>query len=337
MWLVAIGSTLSAFWILVANGFMQHPVGYEVVNGHAQMVNFGALISNPRAIYLFLHTITSGLVTGTFFILGFSVYHLIRNQNTEAFQKSFKLAAIIGIVTTIAVVFTGDMQGRYLREVQPMAAAASEAQVTTSDPANFKIIAGFDSTGRNVIWSLEIPKGLSLLYYLKPAGVVEGYQNIQDQYQQQYSTQFGSVQYIPLVALDFWTSELWLAWGFNDINERNSIADRPEEISRQVGQAFCLVGGSYFPAIHCEYQRMDFDRDWQAALGSNRFDAYQGCGLAKLERFNCVDQPDRICTGLRRLMGVDVFLLLKNAKDGLAVSEIENAPAIMDDKKKGGE
>ena len=111
MWLVAIGSTLSAFWILVANGFMQHPVGFEIVNGRAQMNHFGALISNPRAIYLFLHAITSGLVTATFFVLGFSVYHMIRKQDAEIFQKSFKLGAIIGIIATIAVVFTGDLHG----------------------------------------------------------------------------------------------------------------------------------------------------------------------------------------------------------------------------------
>jgi len=113
MWLVAIGGNLSAYWILVANGFMQHPVGYEIVNGRAQMTDFGALLGNPRAIYLFLHTFFAGLVTAAFFMLGFSIYHLVRNHEVEAFRKSFYLSALIGLISTVAVGFAGHAQGVY--------------------------------------------------------------------------------------------------------------------------------------------------------------------------------------------------------------------------------
>jgi cytochrome d ubiquinol oxidase subunit I len=210
MWLVAIGGTLSAYWILAANGFMQHPVGYEMVNGRAQMTDFGALLTNPRAIYLFLHTITSGLVTGSFFILGFSIYHLVRNNDAEAFKKSFKLAAIIGLIATLAVVVTGDAQGRYLKDVQPMAAAASEAHFETQDPADFNVVAGFDPSGKELAWSIKIPDALSILYYLKPQGIVLGINDIQEDYIKEY----GMGDYIPLVILDFWTFRIMVGVGF---------------------------------------------------------------------------------------------------------------------------
>jgi cytochrome bd ubiquinol oxidase subunit I len=210
MWLVAIGGNLSAYWILAANGFMQHPVGYEIVNGRAQMTNFGALLTNPRAIYLFLHTFTSGLVTGAFFILGFSIYHLVRNQDSEAFKKSFKLAATIGLIATISAVVTGHAQGLYLREVQPMAAAASEAHYETANPAAFSPIAIFDASGKKVVWDFKIPKALSYLYYFKFTGEVEGINNIQAEYQAKY----GPGDYVPLVALDYWTFRIMVAIGF---------------------------------------------------------------------------------------------------------------------------
>ena len=184
MWLVVIGSNLSAFWILVANGFMQNPVGYVINNGRAEMVDFGALLTNPRAWYLFVHAISSGFVTAAFFILGISAYHLLKKSNSSAFQISFRLAAIIGLVATIAVVGTGHAQGVYLREVQPMAAAASEAHYQTQDPADFSVITTFDPTGKHETWSLKIPKVLSLLYYFIPAGEVEGIYNIQEQYEE---------------------------------------------------------------------------------------------------------------------------------------------------------
>lgn len=210
MWLVALGGTLSAFWILVANGFMQNPVGYEIVNGRAQMISIGALLSNPRAIYFFLHTIFSGLTTAAFFVLGFSIYHLVRKHEVDAFQKSFRLAAIIGLISTVGVIGTGHVQGLFLREVQPMAAAASEAHYETADPADFHLIAGIDEKGRTTTWSITIPKALSLLYYLKPSGEVEGINQIQARYEELY----GPGNYIPLVALDFWTFRIMVGIGF---------------------------------------------------------------------------------------------------------------------------
>jgi len=201
MWIVAIGGNLSAFWILAANGFMQHPVGYEIVNGRAQMTNFGALLGNTRALYLFLHTFFAGLVTAAFFMLGFSIYHLVKKQDEEAFRKSFVLSAVIGLISAVAVGGAGHAQGVYLREVQPMAAAASEAHYETADPADFHLIAGIDQEGRKTTWSITIPKALSFLYFFKWEGEVEGLNQVQAQYEQLY----GPGNYIPNIPIAFWT------------------------------------------------------------------------------------------------------------------------------------
>lgn len=212
IWLVAIGSSLSALFILLANGFMQHPVGYifNQSNGRAELVDFLALAMNPRGWLFFWHTISAGFETAAFFVLGISAYHLARKKHLEVFKNSFRIAAIIGLIASVIVVFAGHAQGLYLRTVQPMAAAASEAFWDTDDPASFSVVTLFDSTGKREIWSLKIPKALSLLYYFKPEGQVEGIHDIQAEYQAKY----GPGDYVPMVAITFWTFRIMVGLGF---------------------------------------------------------------------------------------------------------------------------
>jgi cytochrome d ubiquinol oxidase subunit I len=211
MWMVVIGSNLSALWILLANGWMQSPVGFVIneATGRAELVDFAALVFNPRAWLFFWHTISAGFVTAAFFVLGVSAYHLARKQNVEFFQRSFRLAAIIGLVAAVMVGIAGHVQGTYLNEVQPMAAAASEALWDTADPAPFTVLAIFDSTGKQETWSLKIPKALSLLYYFKTEGEVRGINQIQAEYEAMY----GPGDYVPLVALTFWTFRIMVGLG----------------------------------------------------------------------------------------------------------------------------
>lgn len=214
IWIVAIGSNLSAIFILMANGFMQHPVGYEIVGGRAQMVDFGALLVNPRAWYLIWHTLSSGFATASFFILGISAYHILHHQETDAaqadaFKRSFVMAGIIGLIATVSVALSGHTQGIYLREVQPMAAAASEAHWETADPADFSLIAFFDASGKKELWSLRIPKVLSLLYYNKLSGKVEGINQLQAQYEELY----GPGDYRPNIGLPYWMFRIMVGVG----------------------------------------------------------------------------------------------------------------------------
>ncbi|WP_025701610.1 cytochrome ubiquinol oxidase subunit I, partial [Paenibacillus forsythiae] len=111
IWFVSIGTTLSAFWILAANSFMQHPVGFTVNNGRAEMNDFFALITNGQLLVEFPHTVLGAFATGAFLIIGVSAYKLLRKQDVEFFKKSFKVAAIVGIISSIGVAFAGHWQG----------------------------------------------------------------------------------------------------------------------------------------------------------------------------------------------------------------------------------
>jgi len=211
IWLVAFGSNLSALFILLANGFMQHPVGYALneAAGRAELVDFGALVTNPRGWLLFLHAVTSGLATAAFFVLGISAYHLARNRHTEVFKKSLQIAAIIGLIGGLAVGVAGHFQGIYLLEVQPMAAAASEAHWETAEPAPFTVVAIFDSTGKREVWSFKIPGALNWFYLPKVVHNVPGINQIQAEYEAKY----GPGDYIPRVALGFWMFRVMVAAG----------------------------------------------------------------------------------------------------------------------------
>jgi cytochrome d ubiquinol oxidase subunit I len=156
----------------------------------------------------FWHTISAGFVTGSFFVLGISAWHLARGD--ETFRLSFRLSAVVGLLAAVMVVIAGDAQSKYVREVQPMAAAASEGLMDTADPAPFSVVAGFDSAGKEVVWSLDIPAGLSLLYFWRPSGEVQGIHQLQEE----YAARYGPGDYSPLVALVYWMFRFMVALGF---------------------------------------------------------------------------------------------------------------------------
>ncbi|MGC9336171.1 MAG: cytochrome ubiquinol oxidase subunit I [Anaerolineae bacterium] len=211
IWLVAIGSSLSALFILLANGFMQHPVGYTINEavGRAELVDIAAVLTNPRGWWLWLHAITAGLATAAFFVLGISAYHLARKQHTEMFEKSFQIGAILAIVGSVSVGLAGHFQGIYLLEVQPMAAAASEAHWETQEPAPFTVIALFDATGKRETWSLQIPGALNWFYFPKVVRNIPGI----NQLQEEYVATYGPGDYVPLVALQFWMFRVMVGVG----------------------------------------------------------------------------------------------------------------------------
>jgi cytochrome d ubiquinol oxidase subunit I len=103
IWIVAFAVNLSALWILLANGWMQHPVGYEIQNGRAIMTDFTAFLTNSYGWFKFLHTVLAGFVTASFFVLGISAWHLIRKNETDIFTSSFKIAAVFGLASSFLV------------------------------------------------------------------------------------------------------------------------------------------------------------------------------------------------------------------------------------------
>lgn len=202
VWLVSIGTILSAFWIISANSFMQSPVGYEVVDGRAQMANFWEIIANPQLWVQFPHVLTSAFATGAFLIAGVSAWKISKKQDVDMFKRSFKISIIVAAISSLFILVTGHNQAQNLVETQPMKLAAAEALWEHSeDPAPFTVIAGINSDEKTNDWSLDIPYVLSLLSYNKFSGSLQGLNELQDQYVEKY----GPGDYIPHVPTIFWS------------------------------------------------------------------------------------------------------------------------------------
>ncbi|MGA1846543.1 cytochrome ubiquinol oxidase subunit I [Deferribacter abyssi] len=166
IWMVAIGSNLSALWILVANAWMQNPVGYVLRNGRAEMVDFAAVIFSSYAILKFLHQILAAYIVGSFFVMGVSAYHLIKKSHVEFFKKSFKIAAIFALIVSFAEFFVGDWHAFEVAKVQPTKLAAMESLWETQKGAPIYLFAiPNEAKEENLIEILPIPKLLSFLAY----------------------------------------------------------------------------------------------------------------------------------------------------------------------------
>ncbi|ATW26531.1 cytochrome ubiquinol oxidase subunit I [Candidatus Formimonas warabiya] len=207
--LVAFATNLSAFWILVANSFMQAPVGYVLRNGRAEMTDFFALLTNPYVWHQFPHTILSGFTTAGFFVMGISAYHLIKKGYPDFFRRSFKWGATFGLISLVLVLGWGHVQGQYLNEVQPMKMAAAEALWDTADPAPFALVALIDEKNQTNQAEIQIPQFLSFLTYNQFSGKVEGMKDLQAQYEAQY----GPGNYIPPVTTVYWSFRIMVAAG----------------------------------------------------------------------------------------------------------------------------
>ncbi len=202
IWMVAIGANLSAFWILIANSFMQEPVGYAIENGRAVMTSFPALLSNPHLWVQFPHVITSGITTAAFFILGISAYHLFyKKRDSDIFLRSFKWGAVAGVIGISMVSLTGHSQAQYMVEAQPMKMAAGEALWETEDPADLSLVTIIDEDQRRNTFDIRIPRALSLLSYNRFDGEVQGINDIQ----QEYEALYGPGDYIPPVTISYWS------------------------------------------------------------------------------------------------------------------------------------
>lgn len=209
IWIVAISTTISAFWILTANSFMHEPVGYTIKNGRAELTSFTEIILNPHLWVQFPHTIFASLATAAFFILGISSYHIIKKNNGEWVKASLKIGIIASIVSILLVAGMGDVQGKYLVKHLPMKMAAAEALWETKDPAPLSIIAIIDEKNKKNSFEISIPKLLSFMSYNSFTGKVEGLNDIQQRYEKRY----GSGNYIPPVTISFYSFRLMVGAG----------------------------------------------------------------------------------------------------------------------------
>ena len=173
--LVAFATNLSALWILLANGWMQNPVGAAItrftgnplITERAEMADFMAVLTNPSGWYKFFHTVLSGYVVGAFFVMGIAAWHLLRKNESDLFKRSFKTAAIFGFISCFLVIGSGDFHGRDVAKTQPTKIAAMEAAWDTQPEGTCMPILAVPSDAKECN-SLEIgtiPKLASLLAY----------------------------------------------------------------------------------------------------------------------------------------------------------------------------
>jgi len=175
IWLVAFATNLSALWILLANGWMQRPVGYVLRNGRAEMTDFGALVTNRFGWVTFGHTVLSGYVLAAFFVMGISAYHLLRRNEVPLFRSSFRMAAVFGLASAVLVAAVGDLSGTQVARFQPAKLAAMESFWDTRSGAPFTVLSWPDAGNeKNAIEFLPIPKGLSLMAYHRGDAEVKG-------------------------------------------------------------------------------------------------------------------------------------------------------------------
>ena len=164
--LMAVGTNLSALWILIANGWMQSPVGAEFSyqTMRMEMTDFWAIVFNPDAQAKFVHTVSAGYVTGAMFVLSISAFYLLRGRDIEFAKRSFRIAAAFGLASALSVIVLGDESGYTVGEAQQTKIAAMEAMWDTEPaPAGLKLIAGINESEMKNDWEIEIPWVLGLI------------------------------------------------------------------------------------------------------------------------------------------------------------------------------
>jgi cytochrome bd ubiquinol oxidase subunit I len=224
IWIVSLGTVLSAAFIMAANSWMQHPVGYTMNSstGRAQLNDIGALFTNPVFLWGYTHVIVASLVTGSLIMLGVSAWHLRKGSSVESFTRTARLSLVILVPGIILAMFVGSELGVVEDKYQPMKIAAAEAQWTNCQPCSFSVFqvggGNEDMTPTKII---EIPHLLSLLATNHWNGAVTGLNEVNAQYQQQY----GPGNYVPNVFIQYWSMRvmaytatlvlilaLWGAW-----------------------------------------------------------------------------------------------------------------------------
>lgn len=186
-WLVALGSNLSALWILIANGWMQNPVGSEFnyQTMRMELVDFGALLFNPVAQVKFVHTVSAGYVTGAVFVLVVSSYYLLKNRDLAFARRSFAIASAFGLAATLSVIILGDESGYELGEVQRVKLAAVEAEWETHEaPAPFTIIGFPNQELEETEYALRIPGLMGLIATRSLSEEVTGLKELKEYHRQ---------------------------------------------------------------------------------------------------------------------------------------------------------
>ena len=202
IWAVCLGSVLSAAFIMAANSWMQHPVGYQMVNGKPQLNDIWALLTNPVFVWGYAKVLFASLVTGAMIMLAVSAWHLRHRGEPEVFTRSARIALIVLVPAMLFTLLVGDELGVVEGKYQPMKIAAAEAQWTTCQPCSFSLFQiGGGNNDQTPTKIIAIPHLLSLLATNHWNGQVVGMTPLQ----QQYTKQYGPGNYVPNVFIQYWS------------------------------------------------------------------------------------------------------------------------------------
>jgi cytochrome bd ubiquinol oxidase subunit I len=211
IWVAAIGSNLSAYFILAANAWMRHPVGYEVVDGRARMTDLVAVLTNPQAWSTYVHVLGASFVVAGLFVVAVSAYRVRRHhdRDRELFRRTLRAGLVTTAVAGAVVSLSGHHQAQLMATYEPMKLAAAEALWRTEAPAGFSLFAVGDvEESRNVV-DLQVPSLLSFLATDTLNGEVEGIVELQER----FTEQFGPGDYVPNVPVLYWAFRLMIGLG----------------------------------------------------------------------------------------------------------------------------
>ncbi|MEU7825259.1 cytochrome ubiquinol oxidase subunit I [Catellatospora sp. NPDC049111] len=213
IWIVAVGTVLSAAFILAANSWMQNPVGFRInpERGRAELTDFGAVLTNKVALITIPHTIAGAFLTAGALVAAVAMWHLVRRpgRDTAAFRSAVKLGSWTTLVAMALLFITGDVQGKIMTEVQPMKMAAAEALYNTEQPAPFSLFTIGTLDGSRPVWSLDVPRLLSFLATGTFDGRVQGVNDLQAE----YTARFGPGDYAPNIPVTYWSFRLMIGFG----------------------------------------------------------------------------------------------------------------------------
>ncbi|MDO8389949.1 MAG: cytochrome ubiquinol oxidase subunit I [Actinomycetota bacterium] len=215
IWLAAIGTMISAYFILAANSFMQNPVGYTFNpdTGRVELTDIWAVLTNKVTLVTFPHTILSAFLTGGAMVLGVSLWQLFRypNRDSSTFRTAAKFGSVVVLVSALGVAISGDRQAKVMTEVQPMKMAAAEAQYDTKSTAGFSIFTIGTLEGSDEVFSIRVPGLLSYLGKGSFDAEIEGVNDLQTAYEAKY----GPGNYTPNVPLTYWSFRLMIGVGMS--------------------------------------------------------------------------------------------------------------------------
>ncbi|MEJ5300233.1 MAG: cytochrome ubiquinol oxidase subunit I [Thermodesulforhabdaceae bacterium] len=202
IWLVALASNISAFWILTANAWMQHPVGYVIRGDRAELDSFWALITQSFALHEIFHTLAGSYILTGFFVMAISAYHLLKKQHIDFFKRSFALGVSMALIFSVLEVIQGHMNGAEVAKYQPAKLAAMESFWETRDYApQYLFIIPDEKNERNLVEIGKIPGLLSMLAYHSPKATVKGLKDFPKDER-------------PPVAITFWSFRIMVGLGF---------------------------------------------------------------------------------------------------------------------------